>query len=147
MAKGFLVSVIMIWSVRRQNYRKEHFKSSPYFYSKKYLKHFITELVEGRTQSEGETKSSHNDSTHSEALSQLGALGGGLSPEGVWRDIFELPAKAGSQGLAWAPCPGQPPFWAPFTRAPSGRPSCARSARWSAAKSPRLLWATEWAES
>ena len=29
------------------------------------------------------------------------------SPEGVWRDIFELPAKAGSQGLAWAPCPGQ----------------------------------------
>ena len=34
--------------------------------------------------------------------------GGGLSPEGVWRDIFELLAKAGSQGLAWAPCPGQP---------------------------------------
>ena len=39
---------------------------------------------------------------------QPGALGGGLSPEGVWRDIFELLAKAGSQGLAWAPCPGQP---------------------------------------
>ena len=34
--------------------------------------------------------------------------GGGLSPEGVWRDIFELLAKAGSQGLAWAPCPGKP---------------------------------------
>ena len=33
---------------------------------------------------------------------------GGLSPEGVWRDIFELLAKAGSQGLALAPCPGQP---------------------------------------
>ena len=30
------------------------------------------------------------------------------SQEGVWRDIFEVPAKAGSQGLAWAPCPGQP---------------------------------------
>ena len=39
---------------------------------------------------------------------QPGALGGGLSPEGVWRDIFELLAKAGSQGLAWAPCPGKP---------------------------------------
>ena len=37
--------------------------------------------------------------------------GGGLSPEGVWRDIFELLAKAGSQGLAWAPCPGQPHSW------------------------------------
>ena len=39
---------------------------------------------------------------------QPGALWGGPSPEGVWRDIFELLAKAGSQGLAWAPCPGQP---------------------------------------
>ena len=38
---------------------------------------------------------------------QPGALGGGL-PEGVWRDILELLAKAGSQGLAWAPCPDQP---------------------------------------
>ena len=33
---------------------------------------------------------------------------GRLSPEGVWRHIFELLAKAGSQGLAWAQCPGQP---------------------------------------
>ena len=76
---------------------------------------------------------------------QPGALRGGL-PEGVWRDIFELLAKAGSQGLAWAPCPGQPTL-GPFTRAPSGRPSGARSARWSTTESPRLLRATEWAES
>ena len=49
------------------------------------------------------------------------------SPEGVWRDIFELLAKAGSQGLAWPPCPGQPHSGPPFTRTPSRRPSpCSR---------------------
>ena len=83
------------------------FKSSPYFYSKKYLKHFITKLI--AIDLKLQVKLSFNyDSTHYEALSSLGLSGGGLSPEGVWRDIFELLAKAGSQGLAWAPCPGQP---------------------------------------
>ena len=78
---------------------------------------------------------------------QPGVLGGGLSPEGVWRDIFELLAKAGSPRPGLASCPGQPHLWAPFTRAPSGRTSRARSARWSIAESSRLLRATEWVES
>ena len=79
------------------------------------------------TQSEGETKSSQNDSTHSEALSSLGLPGVHCHQRG-FGDIFQLLAKA-----AWPA-----PLRAPFTRAPRGRPSCARSARWSTARSPRL---------
>ena len=94
-----------------------HFKSSPYFYSKKYLKHFITKLIEVELKVKAKLKVAHNYSTHSEAQAAWGSRGWNVlccthrdywSPEGVWRDIFELPAKAGSQGLAWAPCPGQP---------------------------------------
>ena len=131
-------------------------KSSPYFYSKKYLKHFITKLLEVELRLKEKLKVAIMIPPTAAWGSQgWTVLCCGLycthrdywSPEGVWRDIFELLAKAGSQGLAWAPCPGQPHSGPPFTRTPSGRPSHAQGAVQSTARSPRLLWATEWAES
>ena len=141
MTKGFLVSVIMIWSVRRQNYRKEHFKSSPYFYSKKYLKHFITELVEVELKVKVKLKVAI-------------MIPPTLRPSATWGSRGWTVTRGGLEGYFWVtgqgrnPRPGlgslpwPAPFWAPFTRAPSRRPSHARSARWSTAESPRLLWAT-----
>ena len=81
-------------------------KSSPYFYSKKYLKHFIMELIEVELKVKAKLKVAIMIPPTLRPSAAWGSWGG-LSPEGVWRDIFELPAKAGSQGLAWAPCPGQ----------------------------------------
>ena len=135
-------------------------KSSPYFYSKKYLKHFITKLLEVELQLKETLKVAIMIPPTLRSTSAWGSRGWtvlccGLccthrdywSPEGVWRDIFELPAKAGSQGLAWAPCPGQPHSGPPFTRTPSRRPSRVQGAVQSTTGSSRLLWATEWVES
>ena len=90
------------------------------------------------TQSEGETKSSQNDSTHSEALSSLGLH---CHQRGFGEIFFSYWPRPGLGSLPWSA-----PLWAPFTRAPSRRSSHAWSARWSTAESPRLLRATEWAE-
>ena len=132
------------------------FKSSPYFYSKKYLKHFITKLLDVELQLKEKLKVAIMISPTLRPTAAWGSRGWTVlccthrdhwSPEGVWREIFELPAKAGSQGLAWAPCPGQPHSGPPFTRTPSGRPDHARGIVQSTTGSPRLLWATEWMES
>ena len=92
-------------------------KSSPYFYSKKYLKHFITKLIEVELKVKAKLKVAIMIPPTLRPTAAWGSRGWTVlccthrdywSPEGVWRDIFELPAKAESQGLAWAPCPGQP---------------------------------------
>ena len=134
-------------------------KFSPYFYSKKYLKHFITKLLDAELQLKEKLKVAIMILPTLRLTAAWGSRGWtvlccGLccthrdywSPEGVWRDIFELLAKAGSQGLA-CPCPGQPHSGSPFTRTPSGRPSHAQGTVQSTTGSPRLLWATEWVES
>ena len=128
--------------------------------SKKYLKHFITKLFEVELQLKEKLKVAIMILPTLRPTAAWGSQGWTVlccllccthrdywSPEEVWRDIFELPAKAGSQGLAWAPCPGQPHSGPPFTRTPSRRPSHARGAVQFTAGSSRLLWATEWVES
>ena len=82
-------------------------KSSPYFYSKKYLKHFITKLLDVELQLKEKLKVAIMISPTLRPTAAWGSWGWtvlccGLccthrdywSPEGVWRDIFELPAKA-----------------------------------------------------
>ena len=92
-------------------------KSSPYFYSKKYLEDFITKLIEVELKVKAKLKVAIIIPPTLRPTAAWGSRGWTVlcctqrdywSPEGVWRDIFELLAKAGSQGLAWAPCPGQP---------------------------------------
>ena len=113
-----------------------YLKPAHIFYSKKYLKHFIMKLIEVELKLKVKLKVAimiPPTLWPKAAWSSRGwtVLCCGLccthrdywSPEGVWRDIFELPARAGNQGLAWAPCPGQPNSGPPFTRTPSGRPS------------------------
>ena len=86
----------------------------------------------GRTQSEGKTKSSHNDSTHSEAHSSLGLSGLDctvLHPQRLLVTRGDLERYFWVTGQGRKPRPGLgslpwlAPLWAPFTRTPRGRPS------------------------
>ena len=82
-------------------------KSRTYFYSKKYLKHFITELIEVELKVKAKLKVVIMIPPTLRPSAAWGSRGWTVTRGGLER-FFELLAKAGSQGLAWAPCPGQP---------------------------------------
>ena len=80
-----------------------YFKSSPYFYSKKYLKHFVTKLIEVELKVKAKLKVAIMIPPTLRPTAAWSSQGWTVlccthrdycSPEGVWRDIFELPAKA-----------------------------------------------------
>ena len=131
-------------------------KSSPYFYSKKYLKHFITKLIEVELKVKAKLKVAIMIPPTLRTHSSLGLSGVDctvLYPQRL------LVTRGGLERYFWVtgqgrkPRPGlgslpwPAPLWASFTRTPSRRPSHTLGAVRSTTGSSSLLWATEWAES
>ena len=83
-------------------------KSSPYFCSKKYLKHFITKLIAIDLKLQAKLKSFNYDSTHYEALSSLGLWGWDCHQRG-FGEIF-LSYWPRREAKAW---PGLPALASP----------------------------------
>ena len=119
------------------------------------------EALGGRTPAKGKTQSSHNDSAHSVAHSSLGLLAVDCAAPQAWQGLpLGVLVNGGHQsgagqdkeprpGLGFLPWPVTQKYYLSKPRLVTSGPTPQASVgeAQSTAKSPRLLWATEWVKS
>ena len=116
-----------------------------YYFQQKISQPLITELLEIELKVKAKLKGAKLILPILRPSAAWGSWGSTVTRGGLER-YFSVTGQGRKPRPGLGSLPWPAPLRAPFTRAPSRRPSHTRSARWSTTGSPRLQRATEWEE-